>query len=227
MQDHPSVAYTAGWYPDPVGVHELRYHNGSAWTGDVSDGGVRHVSPIPPAPGGQPGGTAPLVLGIVSLCIGWIPFVSVVAFGTAIAAIVIGLRRRRFASARSAANAGVVMGAVGFGFAIVGTWLGFLVVDAVARYDDPGAHEVVLTACGEVDGITRADGTITNLDDDTRTYTIEVVFDSDRSDTIEVPDVEPGDTAPFVVEQDLRFDDLDCRVSSVKGPRPFGLDLDT
>ncbi len=119
------------------------------------------------------------------------------------------------------------MGAVGFGFAIVGTWLGFLVVDAVARYDDPGAHEVVLTACGEVDGVTRADGTITNLDDDTRTYTIEVVFDGDRSDTIEVADVEPGDTAPFVVEQDLRFDDLDCRVSSVKGPRPFGLDLDT
>ncbi len=30
----------AGWLPDPAGVHELRYWNGSAWTEHVSDQGM-------------------------------------------------------------------------------------------------------------------------------------------------------------------------------------------
>jgi hypothetical protein len=227
VQDDRSVAYDAGWYPDPVGVHELRYHNGVAWTGDVSTDGVRHVSPLPSAPSSGPSGTAALVLGIISLCVGWIPFVSVLAFGTAVAAVVVGFRRRRFPSARGASQAGIVMGAVGFVLAIGGTWVAFLILEAVDRYENPGPYEVEVTMCAEVDGVTRADGTITNLDDRTRTYTVEVVFDGDRSDTVEVVDVEPGDTASFVVEQDLRFDDLDCEIGSVKGPLPFGLQLDT
>jgi hypothetical protein len=226
VQDDRSVAYTAGWYPDPVGVHELRYHNGQAWTGDVSTDGVRHVSPIPAVGGAEPTGTAALVLGIVSLCLGWIPFLSIVAFGTAIAAVVIGLRRRRFPNARGASNAGIVTGLVGFVFAIGGTWLAFLIVDAVARYDDPGPHAVELVECAEVDGVTRANGSISNLDDGTRSYTIEVTFDGERSDTVEIADIGPGDTASFVVEQNLRFEDLMCEVTSVKGPRPFGLETD-
>lgn len=226
MQDDRSVAYTAGWYPDPVGVHELRYHNGLAWTGDVSNDGVRHVSPLPSAPSSGPSGTAAFVLGIVSLCVGWIPFVSVIAFGTAIAAVVIGVRRRGFPTARGAAQAGIVMGAVGFVLAIGGTWVAFLIVDAVDRYENPGPYEASVTSCAEVDGVTRAEGTITNLDGGTRTYTVEVLFDADRSDTVEVPDVEAGETAPFVVEQDLRFDELDCRVGSVTGPLPWGLPVD-
>jgi hypothetical protein len=226
VQDDRSVAYTAGWYPDPVGAHEFRYHNGQAWTGDVSSDGVRHVSPIPAAPGTQPTGTAALVLGIVSLCLGWIPFVSLVAFGTGIAAVVIGLRRRRFPRARSASNAGIITGLAGFVFAIGGTWFTFLIVDAVVRYDDPGPHAIELVGCADVDGVTRADGTITNLDDGTRSYTVEVTFDGERSETVEIDDVEAGDTASFVVEQDLRFDELDCQVTSVKGPRPFGLQTD-
>jgi len=226
VQDDRSVAYTAGWYPDPTGVHELRYHNGHAWTGDVSTDGVRHVSPVPAAPGSQPTGTVALVLGIVSLGLGWIPFLSIVAFGTAIAAVVIGLRRRRFPSARGASNAGIVTGLAGFVFAIGGTWLAFLIVDAVAQYDDPGPYAVELVECAEVDGVTRASGSISNLDDGTRSYTVEVTFDGERTDTVEVADVGPGDTASFVVEQDLRFDDLECEVTSVKGPRPFGLQID-
>ena len=231
MQDDRSVGYTAGWYPDPVGVHELRYHNGQAWTGDVSTDGVRHVSPIPAAPdsdptGSDPTGTAALVLGIVSLCIGWIPFLSIVAFGTSIAAVAIGLRRRRFPQARGAANAGIVTGLAGFVFAIGGTWFAFVIVDAVERYENPGPYAAELVECTEVDGVTRANGSISNLDDGTRSYTIEVTFDGDRSDTVEVADVGPGDTASFVVEQNLRFDDLMCEVTSVKGPRPFGLETD-
>ncbi len=226
MQDDRSVAYTAGWYPDPVGVHELRYHNGHAWTGDVATDGVRHVSAMPTAPGGEPTGTAALVLGIVSLCIGWIPFVSIVGIGTAIAAVVIGLRRRRFPSARGATDAGIITGLVGLVLAIGGTWLTFVIVDAVVTYDDPGPYEIELVSCTEVDGITRADGSITNLDDGSRSYTVEVTFDGDRSDTVEIDDVDAGQTVSFVVEQDFRFDELDCAIGSVKGPRPFGLPTD-
>ncbi|MDW3219582.1 MAG: DUF2510 domain-containing protein [Acidimicrobiales bacterium] len=29
-----------GWHPDPSGRHELRYHDGAAWTAHVSDGGA-------------------------------------------------------------------------------------------------------------------------------------------------------------------------------------------
>lgn len=227
MQDEPSVAETAGWYPDPVGAHELRYHNGQVWTGDVSDGGVRHVSPIPPTPGTERSGTPALVLGIITLCIGWIPFVCLVAFATGLAAVIVGLRRRRSNNARSAAHLGIVTGAIGLVFAIGGTWLSVVIIDAVVEYDDPGPHAVELTSCGEVDGITEARGTLTNLDDRTRSYTVEVTFDEDRSETTELDDVEAGTTASFVVVLDLRFDELNCRVTAVNGPRPFGLDVGT
>jgi uncharacterized protein YxjI len=41
-----------GWYPDPVGSHELRYYDGGTWTGHVSDQGVAGVDPMPD--GGAP-----------------------------------------------------------------------------------------------------------------------------------------------------------------------------
>lgn len=37
----------AGWHPDPVGVAELRYFDGTQWTEHVSTGGVQAVSPLP------------------------------------------------------------------------------------------------------------------------------------------------------------------------------------
>lgn len=35
----------AQWYPDPSGRHELRYWEGSHWTGHVSDQGVTSLDP--------------------------------------------------------------------------------------------------------------------------------------------------------------------------------------
>ena len=35
----------AGWHPDPYGVHELRYYDGSAWTEHVSDQGRQATAP--------------------------------------------------------------------------------------------------------------------------------------------------------------------------------------
>ena len=42
VQQQPTAVpqTAAGWHPDPAGKHELRYWDGSAWTDDVSDGGV-------------------------------------------------------------------------------------------------------------------------------------------------------------------------------------------
>lgn len=38
--------HRADWYPDPGGVHELRYHDGSQWTEHVSDHGRQSADPI-------------------------------------------------------------------------------------------------------------------------------------------------------------------------------------
>ena len=38
--------YTPDWYPDPGGVHELRYHDGTKWTEHVSDHGRQSVAPL-------------------------------------------------------------------------------------------------------------------------------------------------------------------------------------
>jgi hypothetical protein len=37
-----------GWYADPIGAHQLRYFDGSAWTEHVSDNGVQSVSSLAP-----------------------------------------------------------------------------------------------------------------------------------------------------------------------------------
>lgn len=44
----------AGWQADPFGRHELRYHDGSAWTEHVSDAGATSVDPPVPSPEGAP-----------------------------------------------------------------------------------------------------------------------------------------------------------------------------
>jgi hypothetical protein len=49
-----------GWYADPFGRHELRYHNGQNWTEHVSDGGTQatdapvHHPPPPSQPSAPP-----------------------------------------------------------------------------------------------------------------------------------------------------------------------------
>jgi uncharacterized protein YxjI len=38
----------ANWYPDPMGRHEFRYYDGTAWTDHVSSGGRQTVDPLTP-----------------------------------------------------------------------------------------------------------------------------------------------------------------------------------
>ncbi|MDG2026428.1 MAG: phospholipid scramblase-related protein [Acidimicrobiales bacterium] len=38
--------HQADWYPDPGGVHELRYHDGTVWTENVSNHGKQSIAPL-------------------------------------------------------------------------------------------------------------------------------------------------------------------------------------
>ena len=229
MKDGPiDPAYAAGWYPDPAGQHDHRYHNGTSWTADVSTDGVRSVQPLPDPPGArsQKSGNGPMVLGIISMSTGWIPFLCFVAIVLGFFAVVLGLRRRSNPSMSGAATTGVVTGAVGILLALAGIWMSVAIVSSVSQFERPGPHEAVITSCLEVDGITRASGTITNLDTTDRSYTVTVAFDVERSSSVSVEDVAPGAAAEFQVEEDLRFETLECRIDTVNGPRPFGFGTD-
>ena len=113
-----------GWFNDPAGRFEYRYHNGAVWTSDVASNGQRYVDPV--APGGGPpiprsvppdhlgaanGSTsrngiavAAMVCGIVSVVLGWIPVLFAVGAVLAVLAIIfgiVGLRRARTSGRRT------------------------------------------------------------------------------------------------------------------------------
>ena len=47
----PPARYASGWYPDPTGRFDLRFHNGCDWTADVARDGERFVDPAGIGPG--------------------------------------------------------------------------------------------------------------------------------------------------------------------------------
>lgn len=191
-----------GWYPDPSGRYEHRYHNGSSWTADVAVEGRRFVDPggpwrpsagppragEPPAgaqPASTPGGrnrsaVAALVLGISAATLGWVPFLCFLTAVAAVLAVVFGVAGRRRAratgTARSFATWGLALGAVGLPVSALGIGLTAVVLRALDRYEEPAAHEIALTAC-TLDGATvRATGQLTNRSDGTATFTVRVAL---------------------------------------------------
>jgi len=127
------------WLPDPTGRYEFRWHNGTAWTADVSVHGNRFVDPAgagpaaagamaPPAPQpgwppvaarspvpGAPGAgmaIASFVLGISSLIIGLLPFVVLLAFAGAVIGLVLGIRVLRTKGDRPPPRAGLATAGV-------------------------------------------------------------------------------------------------------------------
>ena len=66
------------WLPDPAGLHQLRWWDGTVWTEHVSDNGTQSIDPMestspppPPSAGARRSGraTASLVLGIVGVLV--------------------------------------------------------------------------------------------------------------------------------------------------------------
>jgi Protein of unknown function (DUF2510) len=226
----------SGWYPDPSGRYELRFHNGEVWTADVSIGGQRYIDRLPIDPPRRPGNgvaVAAMVCGIASVVIGWIPFVVLIGLAAAIVAIVlgiVGLRRSRTSGAGSGfALTGLITGSVGVLASAVGIVLSVVVIRELNAFLDPGPVDGELTEC-VVDGsdvVVR--GEVENQSRRERSYSVLVEVDAgsvERDHRFDVDDVPAGERAEFSGRFRARGlqGTLDCSIRSIDGPVPFGLD---
>ena len=245
-------AYPPGWYPDPMRRFEFRFHNGTVWTGDVSTNGVRYVDPLGIDPGpagvaepsaGTPGSglaLASMILGIIAVSIAWLPFIVVGGAICAVLAIIFGgisLARSRDGSRRSHrrrgfAIAGLTTGLLAAALCVVGVVLSVTVLRAVDRFENPVANDVTVTGCKLDGSIATMTGQITNPSDHEASFGVEVTFNRPGTDNVHrqarvaVDDVAPGEAADFEVFRKVLLDDVECHVTDVTGPVPFGLDLD-
>lgn len=246
----------ADWYPDPFGRFEYRFHNGSGWTADVSAGGSRYVDPfgIGPTPPPVPGeasfatsgarrdriATAAMVLGIVGLAISWMPFLFVPGAICALLGLTFGVIafRRRRPENRAFAITGAVTGGAGLLMVGVGVWTTSIVFQAVDDFENPPPYTVDITRCAFGDGSFIVEGTIENLGDRASDYRIIVRIPgaravTGRDATIEVDDLDPGETTTFseTFRATSGIADLGgeptCPVQDVTGPLPFGMDIDS
>ncbi len=241
----------SGWYPDPTGRFEYRYHNDRHWTADVSSGGRRFVDPLgaapgplpPPAPGAVTAqGPAPahrngiaiagMVCGIVAAVSAWIPFIGIVGLAAGVIGLalsIVGLSRSRpTGHRRGPAIAGIVTSSVGIVMGVLGIVLSVALFRAVERFEDPGPYDAQLSSCTVEDGMIVARGEIENQSSRQRDYTVLVELVPGQRDRVAVDDVPAGGSGPFTVRGDSgRFgapDTSRCRIVSVDGPVPFGLD---
>jgi len=246
--------YQPGWYPDPSGRFEFRFHNGLLWTADVSTNGQRYVDPLGAAPAASPQAftsqpsrrnglaLASMILGIVAVSIAWMPFIVVIGAICAFLAVLFGVialaRGHRAASSghgtgKGFAVAGLVTGGLGGLLCIVGVVFSVALVGAFDRYANPAANDVSLTSC-ELEGASvHVVGELENRDDVEADFTVQIAFtrpgtnNPHRSARAFVDDVAPGESAVFELTESVGLDDVDCIVTDVTGPLPFGLDIET
>jgi hypothetical protein len=230
----------SGWYPDPTGRFEYRYHNDQVWTADVSSSGQRFVDPLPTSQGPSSPtkrnglAVAGMVCGIAALATTWIPFVVVVGVISAMVGLGLSIsglaRSRATGSGRGFAIAGIVTSSCALALAAVGIVLTFVLARAVERYEEPGPHDVRITDCRTADGEIVATGEIANRSDKERSYTVLVELGARGRDSVLVEDVPAGESARFEARDQgsgtVLDEDPECRIESVNGPPPFGLDPD-
>ncbi len=227
----------SGWFPDPLDRYDHRYFNGTSWTSDVSNDGIRYVDPLGARPDGgrqQAAGnraaTSAVVMGSIAIIIAWIPFVVVIGGVLAVLAVVFGVRGLRRSrdegSGRAASIAGIVMGLVGIAAAVVGVILSVIVLRAVIDYIEPGPNITDVTSC-TVDGrVARVAGTITNSSDQTRRYTVFVEVDG-RTEFAGIDALQAGDTADWSVDITVPAPTDRCEPTTiVQGPFPFDVEVD-
>jgi hypothetical protein len=236
------VPPVSGWYPDPTGRFEYRYHNDDRWTGDVATNGQRFVDPLPtPGPSSPPPvatgprgdqgngfAVASMVCGIVALVIAWIPFLGIIGLIAAIVGLALSVpamrRSRPSGSRRGFAIAGVVTSAIGVALGVLGIVLSAYLVRAIDRFDDPGPHDAAVTSCGEDGRAVVAEGRVTNRSDSTQDYSVHVRLGPSGRDWVTVEDVPAGGTGEFTARVVGSFSDDACEIVAVRGPVPFGLD---
>jgi hypothetical protein len=241
----------SGWYNDPAGRFEFRYHNGATWTSDVSSNGQRYVDPVapsggPPVPYSTPPGhasnassngiaVAALVCGIVSVVIGWIPVLFAVGAVLAVLAIIfglVGLRRARTTGRRKGhAITGLVTGSVGVLVAVGGLVFTIVLFRAIDRYENPPASTSSIESCVVESGRARAEGELRNDGTRSSRFTVSVEFRGlpsgpSREHLVSIRSTPPGETTRFVVDQRLEADDVQCTITDVNGPLPLGVEFD-
>ncbi len=242
----------AGWHPDPASRFEMRYHNGRAWTADVSTDGERFVDPAgarpaapvaaPPADSVAPAGrnpiaTASMVLGIVAIGIGWMPFIVGLGIIAALLAIWFGIKGRRRAKSAGVgagfALTGLITGGVGLLACVGGVLFSISLVRAVDQFENPDANDTTITGCARSGDDVTATGTLVNTGDRDASYTVRVFFvrpgtdNPRRQANVVIDDVAPGDSETFEVTRNVGELDLDCIVGAVRGPLPYGVDPGT
>jgi Protein of unknown function (DUF2510) len=244
-----------GWYNDPAGRFEYRYHNGALWTSDVASHGQRYVDPMapgggPPVPHSQPPGyaaasesgssrngiaVAAMVCGIVSVALGWIPVLFVIGAVLAVLAIIFGIvgigRARTTGRRKGFAITGLVMGSVGVLAAAGGFVLTIVMFRAIDRYENPPESTASIESCVVDAGRARATGELRNDGTRSSRFTVYVEFRGLPSGpTIErvatLRSVPPGGTAQFAVDNRFEADAVECEITAVNGPLPFGLEID-
>jgi hypothetical protein len=195
----------AGWYPDPTGRYEHRYHNGQDWTGDAADGGERVYDAYPPAGRSPATGVHPpvaaatpaerkpsnglaisaMVLGIVGCAVALsIVFFPVAAILGALA-IVFGAAGRRHsrelpnAAGRRQSLTGIITGAAAI---LLAAAAGLLFATSVQHWLDdvassePGAFQVAQKSCAMDGSTAEYEGRITNQSGGRRSYRVRVRF---------------------------------------------------
>ena len=228
----------SGWYPDPTGRFEYRFHNDREWTADVATGGRRSVDPLtsytpPTKNGGRSNGiaVAGMVCGIFAVVTAWVPFVAVLGIIAAIVGLALSipaLARSRERGRRGFAIAGVITSAVGLLLGVLGIVLTVVLVRAISAFDDPGPVDVTVEQCTtDGGGGVLAEVAVENLSSKERSYTIEVDLGGLDTEWIEIDDVGPGDRATAQVTGRSFGLEPDCRIVSINGPVPFGFDPDT
>ncbi len=219
----------------------------------MSVNGQRFVDPAPApihlpgwGPAIRPAGPPPrgfavaaFVVGLTSFLLGWVPFVFALAAAGAIAAFVfavIALRRigRGEARGKGFAISGAVLAVAACGAAVVGFNLTRTVVREFDDFIDAGNYRISNEQCTLTDGIIEFEGSITNLEETTQSYTISVTYLVQNrvvdSDSLAVNQVVPGSPKSFrgtAIVRDVAAGDpstepaVECRIDSVSGPAPF------
>lgn len=227
-----------GWYPDPTGRYEYRWHSGTSWTGDVAVNGRHFVDidglrSIDAPRGGRRLAVAALVIALCSLAVAWLPVLfafSVVgglsSAGMGIAAV---RKARDDSSANGLAKGALAVAAAALCLSVLGGILTVQLGDELAQIidEEPGPYEIDIDECISDGSLLIARGTIENLDDSERHYDVTISI-SDLAGvelargTTSVLDVAPSGSAAFTLSETADHDGgIACEVVDVTSRAPF------
>jgi hypothetical protein len=234
-----ATTWRPGWYPDPAGRFDYRYHDGEQWTTSVSVDGRWLVDPSPAGGEERPPGNgiaaAALVCGMVAMALGWLPVVFVGGAVLALAALVLGAvglgRSRRVGAGRGFAVGGLITGVGG----LLASAAGFVLTAGsfgIIGDGEPGPHVARIEQCAVADGVATIAGTITNTGEDDAGYVVSIEVrrpgKAAAYATLRLPvrDVQPGEAAPFTFSTEVRPLAIECEITDVASDRAVAPWLD-